>query len=255
MSDKIFAFNTNHNNKCILSYWSFKTFMRSWILSLIYLVVMLFVVGYVDLDKNILWQFVFLFVLYICIFYSVVVEKNSSLIKLAFLILVIIFVFMLANINASASAFAGAIAFSIASANSNANANAIAIASAIAISSAIASAFAYAYVLASTSVVAFAFAIMISSMSAHKIARVRKRVRVGAIVIIIIIMGIIMVNGDSSLTDNIFQLLPKLKDMSQKEIGSLFIVFFFLTPISNALIDSLSLSVSRYEFQKLLNKI
>jgi hypothetical protein len=38
MSDKIFAFNTKNNNKHILSYWSFKTFIRSWILSVIYLV-------------------------------------------------------------------------------------------------------------------------------------------------------------------------------------------------------------------------
>jgi hypothetical protein len=90
-------------------------------------------------------------------------------------------------------------------------------------------------------------------------------VRASAIVVMVVAMAMVMgiigiglaiavLNGDSSLTDNIFQLLPKLKDMSQTERLSLFIVFFYIMPMSNALIDSLSLSVSRYEFQKLLDE-
>jgi len=95
--------------------------------------------------------------------------------------------------------------------------------------------------------------IVIAIMSAKKITITITRVY--AIAIVNAIAFAFVSNSDSSiLTQNIFQLLPTLKDMPPKDILKLFTIFFFIMPISNALIDSLSLSVSRYEFQKLLSK-
>jgi hypothetical protein len=216
LSDKIFAFNTNNNNKYIFSYWSLQTFTRSWILSLIYLVVMIFVVGYVDLDKGILWQFVFLFVIYIYMFYIVVAEKISFLIKLFLFIIVIIFTIMLTN------------------------GYAIAIAGGIGILGAIAN------------------VVSVVIMRVSKIVSTNENVIASAVFLIFLVtLGVAMeviFNSDTPLTANIFQLLPTLKNISPTNMLTLFIVFFFIMPLSNALIDSLSLSVSRYEFQKLLNK-
>jgi hypothetical protein len=170
-------------------------------LSLIYLVVMLFVVGYINLDKSILWQFLFLFICYIFMSYIFFTKYIFSKIQYFLFILVYGLIFT--------------IAIKIY--------NIVAIAIYIALS-------AYTVLLGS-----FAF--------------------VGTIIGAIIIVGSMIINYDDSiLSQNIFQLLPILKDMSSKEIIYLFTVFFFIMPMSNALIDSLSLSVSRYEFQKLLSK-
>jgi hypothetical protein len=201
ISDNIFAFNTINDNKHIFSYWSIDTFIRSWMLSLIYLVVMLFVVGYVDLDKSILWQFVFIFVYYILMFYVVCTKYIFS--KIQFFLLFL------------ASVLIIEIALKVQ--------HIVAIAVYVAISA--------------HSVIVGSFAI------------------VGAIIGALMIVSAMIIYSDGTIfTQNLFQLLPILNDISPQEIVYFFIVFFFIMPISNALIDSLSLSVSRYEFQKLLNK-
>jgi hypothetical protein len=210
ISDKIFAFNTE-NNKHIFSYWSFDTFIHSWMLSLIYLVVMLFVVGYVDLDKGMLWQFVFLFVIYIYMFYIVVAEKNSFLINLFLFIIVIIFTIMLTN--GYAIATAGGI-----------------------------------WILG-----AIANTVSVAILRVSKIVSTNENVITGAVVLIFLVtLGVAMeviFNSDTILTANIFQLLPTLKNMSPINMLTLFIVFFFIMPMSNAFIDSLSLSVVDMNFK------
>jgi hypothetical protein len=220
-SDKIFAFNTK-NNKHIFSYWSFQTFVRSWILSLIYLVVMLFIVGYIDLDKSILWQFVILFIYYIFIFYIVIAEKTSFLINEVFVVLAIILVIILIVINVGVVMSAGIIVSAV--------------------------------IGTVVFVIVYGMESLIKSLTESLKDDRRMRSYGFEILIVVTIVIMVIFPRDSSLTENIFQLLPKLKNISQKGIGSLFVVFLFIMPMSNALVDSLSLSVSRYEFQKLLSK-
>jgi hypothetical protein len=204
MSDKIFAFNTKNDNKHIFSYWSIDTFVRSWLLSLIYLVMMFFVVGYVDLDKSILWQFVFLFVIYILIFYIKFSKNISTFEKIVF--------YMILFMGEKVGVFEG--------------------------------------IITTTGFVAGLFAGFFAGFFVY----LHSAATVLIAAMITILFAFMFTNDNIILTQNIFQLLPTLKNISQNDMLGSLAVFFFIMPISNALIDSLSLSVSRYEFQKLLNK-
>jgi hypothetical protein len=256
ISDKIFSFDTKYkdDNKHIFSYWSSATFARSWILSLIYLVVMLLILGYEKFDANILWQFIVLLVYYIFIFYILVAKNISFIIKLIFLTLVILF------------AFVGAFAIAVSGLNAVLVMDAIADVDIVAVVMALASIDVDAVVGATwvidmvSFVGAFAFSFAVGVSGTVVVAFVVGVAVVGrfmsAVFVVMTVAFVFAINNDGStiLTQNIFQLLPTLKYISPNDTVRLFIVFFFIMPMSNAFIDSLSLSVSRYEFQKLLNK-
>ena len=222
-----------------LQYWSSRVWILSWLISLFYLALMLFVVYYHNLPKEILWQLVFLLLLYgaywyfswqrLLPYYQAALKRKNTRSKntkpktqiISFLALAGTFVLALADTGALSQVWAWASALSETLSQALSEASALALALALA------------GILAGTLVGA----------GAQTWAQIWAWALAG--------IWVAMIYFEHNSTGTFIMKWLSDPGLTEKHLP-MFLVFFVIMPILNGLLDSLSVSVSRYEFGRLL---
>jgi len=261
--DKLYRFKIEDSNK-IRGCFQIQPLFTSWILSYIYLTFFLLIIGYSTFSEYILWQFVFLIVYYSIIYYKLTHELNHTSFIIFTIIISIIFI---SSINLKGWDAFGPIIFSILGGSIggimgiikkqfNFNSFYMALISNIILLSILGmfkisiidifDIFGNSIVFLTTFTGAF-----IGFYNIGIIFSIISGIGIG------IGLGITLIIESNDLNfnkNNIFYFFEGIdKTFNNYEILSIIILFFILFPFLNATLDWISITVTRYEFSKLLN--